>query len=567
MKTVTAQMLALLATRPARRNIRMLFRFVLVLMLLVTAYAAVFHLLMLREGQQHSVLTGFYWTLTVMSTLGFGDITFRGDLGRAFSILVMMSGMVFLLMLLPFTIIEFFYAPWMEARERQRAPRELPQHTRGHVIVTHYDAVSAALIRKLQQFGYSYVLLEDEQDVALKLHDDGLRVMVGETDDPKTWELVRVRNAALVAATGSEVVNTNIAFTVRELSDSVPIICTARTREGEDILERAGSSRVFRLGDVMGRALARRTSGGDTVAHVVGRFDQLLVGEAMPSGTTLVGRTLAEAGLRDSTGVMVLGVWQRGSFQRAEPDTRISEHSVLVLAGSSDQFRRFDELFGRHPAVEHPVVIIGGGRVGRATGRALAQRGLDYRVVEKLPDRARRCGDKAVLGDAADLDVLREAGIEQAPAVIITPNDDDTNIYLAIFCRKLRPDAQLISRATLERNVSTLHRAGADFVLSYASMGANMIFNALERSDVRMVAEGLNLFRVPVPTALLGRSPTEARLRTNTGCTLVAVQSGERMLVNPDPERRLEAGEEVVLIGDADAEKRFFERYGSDESK
>ena len=50
-KTVTAQMLALLATRPARRNIRMLFRFVLVLMLLVTAYAAVFHLLMLREEE------------------------------------------------------------------------------------------------------------------------------------------------------------------------------------------------------------------------------------------------------------------------------------------------------------------------------------------------------------------------------------------------------------------------------------------------------------------------------------------------------------------------------------
>ena len=43
-----------------------------------------------REGQAHSWLTGLYWTLTVMSTLGFGDITFHSDLGRAFSIVVLM---------------------------------------------------------------------------------------------------------------------------------------------------------------------------------------------------------------------------------------------------------------------------------------------------------------------------------------------------------------------------------------------------------------------------------------------------------------------------------------------
>ena len=49
--------------------------------------------------------------------------------------------------------------------------------------------------------------------------------------------------------------------------------------------------------------------------------------------------------------------------------------------------------------------------------------------------------------------------------------NDDTNIYLTIYCRKLHPDIQIISRANRERNVSTLHRAGADFVASYASMG------------------------------------------------------------------------------------------------
>ena len=565
MKTVPAQMAALLTRRPTQRNVRLVVRFIVVLVALIVAYSIGFHLLMAREGQSHSLLTGLYWTLTVMSTLGFGDITFHTDLGRVFSILVLMSGMLFLLVLLPFTLIEFFWAPWVEARERERAPRQLPEEMRDHVLLTHHDAVSAALIRRLTQFGYRYTLLVPDTEQALHLHDTGINVMVGYADDPATWQRARLAHAAMVVATDEDVVNTNVAFTAHGVCERVPIVCTARTQAGEDILSLAGSSRVFRLGTLMGRALARRTSGGDAAAHVVGRFDQLLVAEATAQGTPMVGRTLEEVGLRAAAGVTVVGVWQRGEFQRAEPATRIAEHSVLVMVGAADQMRRYDELYGQSGKHEHPVVILGGGRVGRATGAALSQRGLDWRIVEKLAGRARQSGDHAVVGDASDLEVLNEAGIEHAPAVVVTTGNDDVNIYLTIFCRKLRPDVQLISRATLERNVATLHRAGADFVLSYASMGANMIFNCLKRSDVRMVAEGLNIFRVPVPEALVGQSPAESHVRARTGCTVVATWRDEEMQVNPDPSVALVAGEEIVLIGDAESERRFFERYGQPE--
>jgi hypothetical protein len=61
-------------------------------------------MLMLYEGRQYSWVTGFYWTLTTMSTLGFGDITFHSDAGRLFSVVVLLSGIVFLLVMLPFTL-------------------------------------------------------------------------------------------------------------------------------------------------------------------------------------------------------------------------------------------------------------------------------------------------------------------------------------------------------------------------------------------------------------------------------------------------------------------------------
>ncbi|MEI2691813.1 MAG: hypothetical protein V9H69_19770 [Anaerolineae bacterium] len=54
---------------------------------------------------------------------------FESDLGQAFSIVVIISGVVFLLILFPFTFIEFFYAPWLKAQAEARTPTELPS---GH---------------------------------------------------------------------------------------------------------------------------------------------------------------------------------------------------------------------------------------------------------------------------------------------------------------------------------------------------------------------------------------------------------------------------------------------------
>jgi voltage-gated potassium channel len=169
MKFFTSQLAFFLKTRNTRRNIRLLFRFVIALTVLVVIYSVLFHVLMIHEGQQHSWVTGFYWTLTVMSTLGFGDITFKSDPGRIFSIVVLLSGMVSLLMLLPFTFIEFFYAPWMRAQSEARARRRLPESTKGHVILTNYDPVSIALIQRLKRYGYSYALLVGDLREALRL--------------------------------------------------------------------------------------------------------------------------------------------------------------------------------------------------------------------------------------------------------------------------------------------------------------------------------------------------------------------------------------------------------------
>ena len=550
-----------------RRNLRQLLKLVVIVLLFVALSSVVFHVLMEREGrgEVYQWFDGIYWTMVTMTTLGYGEITFHSGLGKLFSICVMLFGMMSMLVILPFAFIRFAYEPWMEAQNVARTPKSLPEETREHVIITNLDPVSRALIHKLEQYTIPYAVLVDDKDEALRLHDQGIAVAVGSSDDPEAFQNVRVEQAAMVVATGKDEANANIAFTVRELVDNrVRVVTLAKSEASIDILELAGSRNVIRLGEMMGQFLARRTIGNDALAHVIGHFDELLIAEAMVTGTPLVGKTLAECNFLEMTRTSVVGVWDRGEYKGAGPDTAISESTVLVMAGSKEVIQNYNEVFCIYHTEESHVVIIGGGRVGRATARALAKRGLRYTIVEEMPERIRN--DKYYIeGSAARIEVLEDAKINEASTVIITTGEDDTNIYLTLYCRKLCPEIQIISRANTERNVGTLHRAGADFVASYASMGANMIFNLLKHSDILMVAEGLNVFRVELPEHLEGRTLVESEIRQRTGCSVIAIQrevdGSDKHLIHFDPTEALREGDELVLIGNIESEETFIKTF------
>jgi Trk K+ transport system NAD-binding subunit len=565
MKSLPAVIYSLLQNRAGQRKLRALATFLAALILLVVFFSVLFHFLMAWEGREYSWITGVYWTLTVMTTLGFGDITFHSDLGRVFSIVVLLSGTLFMLTLLPFTFIQFFYAPWMEAQTAALAPRELPKSTAGHVLLTRYGPIEAALVRRLVQYGYPYAILVPDVPEAMRLRDLDLEAVVGELDDPRTYTNCRLDAASLLAATHSDVVNTNIAFTAREVSPKTPIVATCLHEASIDNLRMAGCNRVVQLAEMLGQAMARRVTGRDAKTHVIGRFDRLLIAEASAAGTPLVDRTLREIRLREHVSLNVVGVWQRGQFHTAGPDTRITSNTILVLAGTRQQLDEYDSLFCIYHTSDEPVVILGGGRVGRATARALQEQGVDYRIVEKLPERVAD-KERLVIGDASEIEVLQRAGILKSPVAVVTTHDDDMNVYLTLYCRRIRADIQIISRATLERNISTLHRAGADFVLSSASMGANSIFNALKRTNILLLAEGLDVFAMEVPPSLVGKTLVESAIRSTSECSVIAIDGSDGMIFNPEPQTILQPGTRLVLIGGAESQDKFIRTYANRKS-
>jgi hypothetical protein len=77
-----------------QKNVFNFFRFAIILALFVVIYMNIFKHLMSEERGVSGIswVESFYWVLTTMSTLGYGDITFSGDSGRLFSMLVMFTG-------------------------------------------------------------------------------------------------------------------------------------------------------------------------------------------------------------------------------------------------------------------------------------------------------------------------------------------------------------------------------------------------------------------------------------------------------------------------------------------
>lgn len=560
---------AALSVAVRRRSLRALATLAVVIVGLILIFSVGFHLIMAAEGRDFSWAGSIYWTVITMTTLGYGDIVFESDLGRLYTLVVLFSGAVLILVLLPFTFIQVVYLPWRNVLRQLRAPRRLDRDVRDHLLLTSFGPVEEALAHRAEAAGMRYVILVEDVEEASRLSEEGHPVMVGDLDEPNTYRAAHADQASMLVTGLSDERNSHVVFSVREVTTQGIVVATANASGSAEVLRLAGADHVIELGRSLGHAFARRILTPDARYREISRFEDLVIAETAAAGTELVGKSLQELNLRNRFGISVVGLWDRGRLQPATPDLRIEKTSILVFAGSDEALAAYDRAhMGARPNPDGaerarnggPVIILGGGRVGRAAAETLRREGIPSRIVERLPDRVAHLDD-VVVGDAADMRVLRKAGIHEARAVIVTTHDDDVNIFLTLYVRRLRSDVELITRARIDRNVQSMHRAGADLVLSYASIGAIEAWNQLRKDSTLLLAEGLIMFQVPMPAALAGRALHQTSIPAETGCSIVAIVQQGRAQTSLSGETVLPANGELLLIGDDHAEERFLRRY------
>ena len=318
------------------------------------------------------------------------------------------------------------------------------------------------------------------------------------------------------------------------------------------------------LAEAAFQQLAARSKAHHAELHPIGQYRDLRFAELPVHNTPMAGRTIREAGLRESMGITIVGVWERGLFHPATSSHRLQENSVPVVVGTSEQLKTLNERLSSYDVNENPVLVIGGGAVGEAAIKTLVQRDVPVHLVERDADRCealRPHCDAVFQGDASEYRLLREAGIEEAPSVLLTTNDDAVNIYLASYCRRLNPELRIVSRITHERNLEAIHRAGADFVLSSTKLGVEAVYSALKNKRLVILGEGVDLFPRDIPPSLQGRTLADSEIGARTGLSVIAIEQNGSFRTDLSADTTLPRDGRLVMVGTEPQTEAFVDAF------
>jgi voltage-gated potassium channel len=213
-------------------------------------------------------------------------------------------------------------------------------------------------------------------------------------------------------------------------------------------------------------------------------------------------------------------------------------------------------------ALRNHCVICGFGRVGSRVAEEFATARKPFVVIDENEVNVQNCIQKGYLalqGDAASDDVLREAGIQHAQALLAATDQDANNIFITLSARNLHPNLLIVSRANHDETIVKLKRAGANRVLSpYTIAGHRMANLALQPTvvdffETLMNAEITELavqeVTLPANSVLIGKTIAGAQNMMTDGTMILAIKKPDGLVIGSRLETRIEDGDSAIIVG------------------
>jgi voltage-gated potassium channel len=206
-----------------------------------------------------------------------------------------------------------------------------------------------------------------------------------------------------------------------------------------------------------------------------------------------------------------------------------------------------------------------------ATARDLISelRGDDYRqkvvVIADLDKNPAGDGVYFVRGDATNEDDLDRAGIKEASAALIFPQDgsdgaDMRSILIVMAIEHVAPGVRTVAEVNNPRHEPHFRRADVDELLVTSKVASHLLARSALYpgltgiiTDIVSGGEGSELYRVSLPDDYIGQ-PIDAvasRLRAEHHATLLSVNRGGHAFVNPGADFVLEHGDDAVVVAES----------------
>jgi len=209
--------------------------------------------------------------------------------------------------------------------------------------------------------------------------------------------------------------------------------------------------------------------------------------------------------------------------------------------------------------LKNHTIICGFGRMGSSLADELLAGGSPIVVIDLDSDVIEQCqqqGIPVIQGSASDEEILREAGIGQAKALVAATRTDAENVFIVLTARSINRDLHIITRSNAKATVAKMEKAGADTVISPYVIAGKRIAHMLTHPNIIRFLDGfltfggqqmrLEEFIIYENSPVAGMTLREAKL----GVSVLAVNHpGQQISTRPDGDTVLLPGTAIIVMG------------------
>jgi trk system potassium uptake protein TrkA len=294
----------------------------------------------------------------------------------------------------------------------------------------------------------------------------------------------------------------------------------------------------------------------DTESFMKGRVQ--LLGLALDDDCPVLNTPLRQLNELFSTlRAIVVGVRRQGRLFAPEPEDQLFVGDQIYVFSHSEDMNRTLDIFGKTTHKQERIVIIGGGHVGLGVARALETRTekLRVKVIEKNRAIAENAADHlqrtiVLNGDGLDMDILLEAGIDRADAILAVTDDDKTNLLVAVRAKAAgcKMAIALVNDPSL---VSLMGPLNIDAYINPRATTVSSILRHIRHGRVRAIYSIGDTEAEVIEAQVLSTSPLAGQIIRDIsfpeGVLVGAVLKGDKVL-KPHGDLRMEDGDVILLF-------------------